>query len=116
MEIVAHDAAQRAKRHVELAQLGVRIIADVKTNMPPLGPKIEVERPGEQRAGLIDKGEAVILEDVVNGDGPLMLGLGRAARRTSLVKLDPDEAMGGFHNPAVTDALVIRHASLVRSS
>jgi hypothetical protein len=84
--------------------------------MPPFGSQIKMEWPCKQRAFLIDKSKPVILEDIVNGDGAFMLGLGRTARRASLVKLNPDEAMGGFHNPAVTHALVIRHPSLVRSS
>ena len=84
--------------------------------MPPLGTKIEMKRPRKQCAGMIDKGKAVILEDIINGDGAFMLGFGRSARRGGLVKLDPDESMGGLHNPAITHALVICHPSLARSS
>ena len=37
MEIVAHHAAKRPKRHVELHKLGVCLVTDVETDMPPLG-------------------------------------------------------------------------------
>ena len=116
MEIIAHHPPQRAESHVELAHLAVGIVADVEPDVAAFGAKIEMERPVHRRAVGVDEREAVLFENVIDGDRPFMLGLGGTARRACLVKLDPDEPVRGSDDPALTHALVIRHPSLARSS
>jgi hypothetical protein len=99
-----------------LRELGIAIVTNVEPDMPPLCPKIEMERPAKLLTLAANKREAVIFKNVVNGNRTLVLGLGCATRRVGLVKLDPDEPMHGSCDQIIMRSSVLRHLSSVRSS